>query len=65
MSASTYVDAIRRFNRFYTQVIGLLREGMHQSAFTLPEARVIYELGRRRTAMTSRRCSMSLRASWR
>ena len=38
---------IRAFNRFYTKIIGLLDEGMHNSPFSLGDARVIYELGKR------------------
>jgi len=40
------IDAVRHFNRFYTKKIGVLRPGMVGSPFTLPEARVIYALGR-------------------
>src|SRR5262245_3867156 len=40
------IAAIRGFNRFYTQPIGLLRDGMLASPYSLAEARVIYEIGR-------------------
>jgi DNA-binding MarR family transcriptional regulator len=41
------VAEIRRFNRFYTRRVGLLEETLAQSAFTLTEARVLFELGHR------------------
>jgi DNA-binding MarR family transcriptional regulator/N-acetylglutamate synthase-like GNAT family acetyltransferase len=43
------IEAIRRFNRFYTRHIGLLEDGLLKSPFSLAEARVIYELAHHET----------------
>ena len=53
MAGSQDIAQIRAFNRFYTGVIGLLNDGMHESVFSLAEARVIYELGTRGTAIAA------------
>jgi DNA-binding MarR family transcriptional regulator/GNAT superfamily N-acetyltransferase len=41
------VDAVRRFNRFYTRVIGALDEGHLESAHTLAEVRLLFEIANR------------------
>jgi DNA-binding MarR family transcriptional regulator/GNAT superfamily N-acetyltransferase len=44
--ADPEVAAVRDFNRFYTNVLGLLREGLLDTPYSLTEARVIFELAR-------------------
>lgn len=43
----TGVADIRAFNRFYTRLLGALNEGLLRSPHSLPESRLIYELGSR------------------
>src|SRR5690349_13290703 len=41
-----HVEALREFNRFYTRRIDVLRKDYLGSPFALPEARLVFEIGR-------------------
>lgn len=44
---SEQVARVRRFNRFYTRVIGVLQAGLAGTRYSLTEARVLFELAQR------------------
>lgn len=48
--ASEPVARVRSFNRFYTNLLGVLQEGFLRTPYSLAESRVIFELAHRHTA---------------
>jgi DNA-binding MarR family transcriptional regulator/GNAT superfamily N-acetyltransferase len=46
-SCTDPIEAIRRFNRFYTRQIGILQENVYESSLSLTEVRLLYELAHR------------------
>jgi DNA-binding MarR family transcriptional regulator/N-acetylglutamate synthase-like GNAT family acetyltransferase len=51
-----YIAAVRHFNRFYTKRVGALDAGLNQSPFSLPEARLVWELAQRTESTATELC---------
>ncbi len=52
-SLDSRIAAARRFNRFYTRQIGILREGLLSSPFSLAEVRILYEIAHHKNLLAS------------
>lgn len=65
MSDTAFLDTVRDFNRFYTNKLGLLSKGYLDTAFTLTEARILYELAARHSVSATELCrSLALDAAY-
>jgi len=48
------IDELRKFNRFFTRKIGVLREGLLHSEYSLTDVRVLFELAHSENATASK-----------
>ena len=54
------IAGMRQFNRFYTRQIGLLRQGLLETPYSLSEARVLYEIAQGETTAAGLAQSLGL-----
>jgi DNA-binding MarR family transcriptional regulator/N-acetylglutamate synthase-like GNAT family acetyltransferase len=54
------IAGMRQFNRFYTRQIGLLRQGLLETPYSLSEARVLYEIAQGETTAAALAQSLGL-----
>jgi len=47
------IAIVRRFNRFFTRRLGVLREGLLHTKYSLTEARIIYEIANRENVIAA------------
>jgi DNA-binding MarR family transcriptional regulator/GNAT superfamily N-acetyltransferase len=63
--SADHIAAVRRFNRFYTQTLGVLQHAWLNSPFSLTEARVLYEIQQRnRATATDIGCDLDIDAGY-
>jgi len=61
VQGSPHVETVREFSRFYTKRLGTLNEGLLETAWSLTEARVIFELAQApSTDMAALRSALAL-----
>lgn len=48
------VDQVRNFNRFFTRKIGVLREGLLHSSYSLTEVRILFEIANSENSTASK-----------
>jgi DNA-binding MarR family transcriptional regulator/GNAT superfamily N-acetyltransferase len=65
VASTEQIEQVRSFNRFYTNVAGLLREGLLDTDLTLTEARVVFDLAQRdQTEVAELRATLQLDAGY-
>lgn len=51
MKLKTEISLIRSFNRFYTNILGLIDQHILKSEFSLSEVRVLHEIEKQKIAL--------------